>query len=264
LTELEREIKKYHIASITTVRASGSRYDEHERRCLWDICGKPSLQWVIETLKASKYIEKIIVSSEDKKILDLADKLEVTTVTRPLYTALDMPRNYREGRFARKKPRSQLSQEPSIYTDYDLYTWYYLEEIEGYIVDVHVGAEANRPLGTVETLDKVIEAFFKDEEATTAWSFYPILPYLYTINPKNQRPFPLFYYESLDKQLYPPLYRVGPFTCNGKPAIRSSAGQKIAPVFCSPEEGLDMHNKEDLFLANCYMKRRLEKLEKGR
>ncbi|MFA5340200.1 MAG: acylneuraminate cytidylyltransferase family protein [Clostridia bacterium] len=47
-----------------------------------DFCGKPLVQWSIDQAKESKLFDKIIVSSDDEDILEIAKKCKVTAVPR--------------------------------------------------------------------------------------------------------------------------------------------------------------------------------------
>lgn len=262
MTNLEREIKKYNIVSFTLARGSGSVHGSHDQRCLWDLCGKPMVQWSLETAKASKYINKVVLSCENPRVLDIARKIGgITVIPRVLTTVFNEPRDYRSGVFQRQRPRSLFSGEPSVYTDYSHYCFWYLQEHESYIADIQVGVNANEPLGRTESLDKLIEGFFLDEEADHGLCFYPVMPYLYTINPVTKRPFPVFFSAGVDRQNYPPLYRSGPFSLAGNPLKVMQGHSKLAYIIVSPDEGLDVHNKQDLELANFYMEKRLK--EKG-
>lgn len=262
---LRREIKKYNIASFTLTRGTGSVHSQHERRCLWEICGKSMIQRVLETVLASRYINKVVLSSEDEKILEVGRKIDgVTIIPRQMHTVFNVPRNYGSGVYQRERPRSLNSSEPLIYTDYRLYCHWYLKEYESYVTDIEIEAPANEPMGTTKSVDKLIEAFFLDEEAKGGHTFYPVMPYIYMINPITKRPFPLIKDLGLDRQKYPPLYRSGPFSILGNPLKTTYDGPKLAHIIISPEEGLDVHDEEDLYLANCFMKRRLAKQKQSK
>lgn len=259
---LEREIKKYHILGWTQVRGKGSLYDEHPNRCLWDICGKPSIQWVMEAAKNSKYLDKIAVTTESEEIKKVLREIGgITIVDRPLWTSYNMPRDYTEGTFKRNKPRSLLSREALIYNGTYEYIVYYLEQTEEYIPDLRINITANSPMITAEIIDKVIEKFFQDEELGRVITLYPILPYIHILNPVTGSPFPVVYDEGLNKQLYPQVYRAGPLDLTGLPSKLHDVPLtgNIGSIEILPEEGLDLHNEEDLFLARCCMKRRLLK-----
>lgn len=259
MTELEVEINGYNIVAIVLVRARGSQFGTHEYRCFWEVGGVPCLQRVIKTLKASKYVKLVAVGTEDKKIADFVEKLGAVPIVRPLYTVLDAARDYTKGDFVRQKPRSLLSQEAAVYTNYAAYCFYYLKKTLGCHAEITVGCGANEPLGRTETLDRLIEAFFKDEEADMAWTFYSVLPEVFTVNPKTGRPFPLINSAGLDRQKSLPFMRRGPFDVHGSAAKSTySESPKIASVMIPEWEAIDIHDKWDLYKANCYMKYRLE------
>lgn len=264
MTELEKEIKNSRILACMPVRGAGSTHGEHPRRCLWDICGKPCIQWALEPLIQCKYIDKIVVCTEDRQIKNVVEKLGVMVIDRPLFQSYNFPRDYTKGWFKRFAPRVIYQQAPLVYTETRDYVLYWLEEQEKYIPDLLFHAGANRPLGRVEVVNRVIETFFEDEEATTVRTFYRGAMYAWMINPTTNRLMPLFDLIPHDRQLYPKLYDIGPYILHGGPKRSSSAGDRIAAVYITKEEGLDVHNEEDLFLARCYMKRRLEKLDKSK
>lgn len=259
MTELEKEIKSYNIISLTGVRATGSQYGQHPYRCLWDLCGKPLIQWMLEAIQGSKYIDKVVVATEDRKIADVVEKLGATVVIKPFWMSLDISHRYALNKFAEKKPRSLRAKDSGIHTSAGWYILSYLEELESYDPDIFLITSANEPLGTTETADKLIEAFFKDKEANEAICLHPMDGYLHTINPKTNRPVAILGEFGIDHQLTIPIYRPGPFRVCGSPAIITSGGLKKAYIIVPEEEGADIHTREDLFKAECYMRRRLER-----
>ena len=59
------------------------------RKNILDLNGKPLITWTIEASLKSKYIDNIVVSSDDDKILDIAKNLDVKTIKRPQNLAND-------------------------------------------------------------------------------------------------------------------------------------------------------------------------------
>lgn len=59
------------------------------RKNILDLCGKPLIAWSIEAGLKSKYIDKVIVSSDDKEILDISIKFGADIVKRPKDLASD-------------------------------------------------------------------------------------------------------------------------------------------------------------------------------
>jgi len=59
------------------------------KKNILDLGGKPLIAWSIEAALSSKYIDKVIVSSDDKKILDIAEELGSDIIKRPDELASD-------------------------------------------------------------------------------------------------------------------------------------------------------------------------------
>jgi CMP-N,N'-diacetyllegionaminic acid synthase len=57
---------------------------------LLDLNGKPLIAYSIEVGLASRYIDKVVVSSDDKKILDISSKFGADIIKRPDFLATDM------------------------------------------------------------------------------------------------------------------------------------------------------------------------------
>lgn len=258
---LNREIRKYNILAWMGVRGEGSLHGDHPNRALWDICGKPSIQWAIEAAKGSKYIDKVVVITESEEIKKVIRKIEgVTLIDRPLWTSLDMPCDYTRGIFERKKPRSLLSREAAIYNSSYNYIVYYLEQTEGFTSDIKVSFSADSPLVTSQTFDRLIAKFFEDESAGYAFCGYRIPFGLVMIDLKTGKPFHVLQ-KLLNRQECPLLFCWAGPTLTGSPSRLESVPLEGKETFIeiSTEEGLDIHDQENLFLARCYMARRLSK-----
>jgi len=59
------------------------------RKNVLDLCGKPLIAWSIEAGVKSKYIDKVVVSSDDDEILDIAREFGAETIKRPDELASD-------------------------------------------------------------------------------------------------------------------------------------------------------------------------------
>ncbi len=251
MTKIEVEIRKNRILSYTEVRA-GTNY-----RCLKDVCGKPAMQWALEAVKRCKYIDKMVVVTEDKKIGRLVEDLGITVIDQPLYLTFGFPRDYTAGTFRKDNPRSLRSEIPEIFLNTTKYALWWLEEKEGYKPDLVMRTCIDYIMVTTELANRIIEDFFKDKEATEAGSFAPGPTRIYIDNAKTGRPFPILFEAGHDRQIYPNIWMLGPLHLFGLASYPISYGRHIAPVYVTEEEALDAHTEEDLFKARCYMKRRL-------
>ena len=59
------------------------------RKNILNLCGKPLVAWSIEAGLKSKYVDRVIVSSDDDEILKIANKFKADTIKRPVELAGD-------------------------------------------------------------------------------------------------------------------------------------------------------------------------------
>jgi len=59
------------------------------RKNILDLAGKPLIAWTIEAALKSKYIDKVVVSSDDDEILAISKDYHANTLERPEYLASD-------------------------------------------------------------------------------------------------------------------------------------------------------------------------------
>lgn len=59
------------------------------RKNLLDLCGKPLIAWSTEAGSKSKYIDKVVVSSDDDEILNISKTYGAETIKRPAELASD-------------------------------------------------------------------------------------------------------------------------------------------------------------------------------
>lgn len=253
----EKEIKSYNIAVMTEVRGCGS----HGRRCLWDLCGKPMIQWGLEAAQASKYINKIAVITEDKEIRNTVEKLGFLAIPRASYTAKDYPVDYRTGYFRRGKPRSLMYSFLEAQKYMPEYAAWHLLELEGYCVDVRLRLDANWPMATTELIDTMIEVAFASPQIRAVEAVHFITDSLRFINYEKSNVFPIFF-EPFDRQVKFPVCFFAGIIVFLKPSQLDSQGGISLPYPVSLETALDVHDEGDLFLARNYMKHRLEGGEK--
>jgi len=252
--DFEREIKSYNIAMTTEVRGCGS----HGQRCLWDVCGRPMIQWVLEAAKGSRYINKIAIVTEDRQIRDTVEGLGILVIPRASYTAKDYPRDYRTGFHRRKKPRSLLHLPAEDHHSMPIYAQWHLENMESYYIDVRVALGANWPMVTTELIDNMIEVAFAVPQVAGVTAYCFCTDAWFFINYEKSNVFPIFG-EPFDRQEKFPICRSGGVSVQLAPSQLNSQGGIVVPYPVSEEIALDVHTKEDLFKAQCWMRRRLEK-----
>jgi CMP-N,N'-diacetyllegionaminic acid synthase len=106
------------------------------------LLGKPLIAYSIEQARKSKYIDRVVVSTESKKIADISKKF-----------GAEVP-------FMRPK---KLSGDDSSTIDVLLHAMDWLEKREGYLFDILVLLHATAPLRNVEDIDNCIEMLIKKD-----------------------------------------------------------------------------------------------------
>lgn len=107
---------------------------------------KPLFFWVLNTLRQSKYIERIIVSTDSEKYRKLVQQ------------------NGFEAPFLRPK---KISSDSSTDLEYIKHAVKYLEKKENYFSDIIVRTLVTVPLQKVEDIDNAIKKLIKSKNATS-------------------------------------------------------------------------------------------------
>ena len=84
-------LNNYKFLAIIPARGGSKRLP---RKNILNLCGKPLIAWTIEAGKKSKYIDKVVVSSDDDEILDIANEHKVTVLKRPDHLAKDTSKTF--------------------------------------------------------------------------------------------------------------------------------------------------------------------------
>jgi len=121
------------------------------RKNIIPLAGKPLIAWTIETAKKSKYIDKIVVSSDDNEILAIGEKFKAQPVKRPAHLATDT-----------------AAPEPLIFQVMD-----YLKEKENYIPKIIVYLQPTSPLRDAGDIDASIEIVL-NKKSTAVISVYEL------------------------------------------------------------------------------------------
>lgn len=125
---------------------------------LLEVCGKPLVAYSIEEAKKSKHITRLMVSTGEERIVDIARKygVEIPYLEEASYTMQDNP----------------------LVPDLFNYTRHRLKELDGYDPDFLVMLQPTSPLRKAEHIDQCIEAAFNaDADYVATVSESPIHPY---------------------------------------------------------------------------------------
>ena len=130
-----------------------------------DVCGKPLIAYSIEVGKKSKYVDRIIVSTDSEKYADIAKE----------YGA--------ESPFLRP---DELASDNAVEIDVIIHLMKWLEEHEGKKYDIVVKLEPTSALRLAEDVDKAIEKLIeKDSDSVVSVSESLTHPYWMNTLPDN-------------------------------------------------------------------------------
>jgi CMP-N,N'-diacetyllegionaminic acid synthase len=235
-------INNQKILAIIPARKNSKRIIDKNIKIL---CGKPLIFYTIEVAKKSKYIDRIIVSTDSKKILKISNKYGAETpFLRP----------------------SILSGDYSPDLPVLLHTLNWLKDKEDYVPDIVVHLRPTSPLRTVDQIDGAIKLLVENkyfdsvrsvtEQKHTPYKMYFIKDGLLKniINLKNRKEF-----FNLPSQCLPRVYRhVGYIDVVRSNIIlknKKLSGKKIAPfIIDNAISGID--TKEDWEYYEYIMKKK--------
>lgn len=110
-----------------------------------EIAGKPLIYYTIKEAKESKYITRIIVSTDGEEIANTSKKLDVEIIMRPAELSTDIATTLPVLKHIVK----------------------YLKEKEDYLPDVIVCLQPTSPLRTSQDIDRVIEKLIENDYDST-------------------------------------------------------------------------------------------------
>ncbi len=215
------------------------------RKNIKDFCGKPLIAWTIEEAKKSKYISRIIVSTDDQEIKRVA-----------LEYAAEVP-------FTRPKEISG-----DLSTDFQVFDHFlnWCREAEGNIPDIVVHLRVTGPLRTVGDMDRGIELLLQHPEYDSARAVIPaplhplktyrldgndLLPYISEEVSGLKEPF------NMPVQTLPKAYAAaGYFSAIRSRTIidqHSMTGKKILGYVVDAKNATDIDTPTDLELAKIRM-----------
>ena len=127
------------------------------RKNIKDMCGKPLLAWTIEEAKKSKYITRIILSTDDSEIASVGKEW-----------GAEVP-------FMRP---AELAEDSTPDLPVFEHTLNWLKENENYVPDLVLHLRINSPLRTAEDIDRGIELMKEnmDADAVRAVTKAPLHP----------------------------------------------------------------------------------------
>ena len=137
-------MKQLRVLGVIGAR-SGSKSIPHKN--IKPLLGKPLMAWIIEAAKKSKYLDRVLVSTDSEEYAEVARK----------YGA-EVP-------FLRPK---EISGDKSLDVDYVKHAVEWLRDHQGYKADIAVRMMPTVPLQQTEDIDSCVEELLKNPSAQTS------------------------------------------------------------------------------------------------
>ena len=230
-------IKGYRILAMIPARGGSKGIKDKN---IFPLNGKPLITYTIEAAKKSRYIDEIIVSTDSKKIADIASQV-----------GANVP-------FMRP---SEIAQDKSQIIDSAIYTINFMKQ-NNKEYDIFVLLQPTQPLRTYDDIDRAIEIFFEDIDKRDLVSIsevddHPIL--IRQIDENGSVKKLIDTNSTVRRQDMPTYYRVnGCIYINwiGKINIDTSFNDNELPYIMPKERSVDIDELSDLAVAEFHLKRR--------
>lgn len=232
---VRKNVKRKKILSIIPARGGSKGV---LRKNIKKLYGKPLIHYSIKAGLESTYINRVVVSTEDKEIASVVEKYNAEVIKRPV----------------------ELAQDDSLAFFTYIHVLDFLKNHEEYYPDIIVILQPTSPLRIVEDVDNAIELFMKidcdsvigvTEDNEIYWSF----------RLKDSFLDPVFGKEFLSKnrQDLPMLYRPNGaiFVTTPQNLLKNRGfhGDKVIPYVMPDERSVDIDTTVDFELANILMEK---------
>ena len=232
-----REDKK--ILALITARGGSKGLP---RKNIKPLLGKPLIAWTVEQAKNSKYIDKVVVSTDDEEIAEISKK----------YGA-EVP-------FLRPK---ELARDDSPTIDAIIHAINWFEE-RGEFFDILILLQPTSPLRTTEDIDNAIELFLNNKDALSLISVKENEhPPFWSLEIENKFLKPLFgeeYFKKRRQELpksYMPNGAIFISYVDILKKYKTFYTPKTIAYIMPPERSIDIDNEFDFLLAEFILKNKM-------
>jgi len=241
-------LKGMHVLGIIPARGGSKSIPRKNIKLL---CGKPLIAWSVESAKKSRLMTRVIVSTDDPEIADVAKKYGAgVPFLRP----------------------SELAQDMSVDVEFLLHALNFLREKESYDPEIVVRLPPTSPLRTAAHIDEGIEKLIAtpDADAVRPICEAPKHPYKLWKISKDKRflePFLPASFTGFDephnmpRQMFPKAYiHTGAMDVIRARTLyeqKSTSGRNLAYFFMPPEDSVNIDHPIDFEIAEFLMQKRL-------
>lgn len=226
--------KKYKILAFIPARGGSKGIP---RKNIKILAGKPLIAYTIEAAKRCGYLDKIIVSTDDKEIAEISRKYRAEVMKRPKIMATDKAK----------------------FTDA---VFYHLKIIrkKKWIPEVIIELQPTSPLRTADDIKKAIDFFFKNgcqPLVSVCESLHPLQWFFWKRGKYLEPVFGWKYFQGIGRQkikkTYIPNGAIFITTLKDFYFNKGFYSQKMLPYVMPQERSVDIDNQIDFLMAKNYL-----------
>ena len=208
-----------------------------KRKNAYPILKKSMLWWSLTEAKKAKFIKQIFVWTEDDELAKITKQCGCEVIPRT-----ENQLAYHSG-FS--NPNTWGPERDKFITD------------KTGPIDVKVDLNCNFVLMTSEILEGMFWKLMEDPMAKDIWPIAKVHGHYFMINPKNNKLFPVWHCQDLDRQAYPELViRGSGISISHLKRQQEAVGLQSTYYEVPAKYLLDVHDKEDVELAEYYLSKR--------
>lgn len=238
-------VKKINVLGVVGAR-SGSRSIPHKN--IRPLLGKPLLAWIIEAAKQSKYINRLIISTDSQEYAKIAKQ----------YGA--------EAPFMRP---ANLAEDHVPDFDYLYHAAVWLADHDGWKADIILRLPPTTPLCRPEHIDACVELLLNDPSADSSRTVTPVSKHPYKLWREHNgyiEPFLTSEFtgfkdaHNIPRQAFPKAFQhvdVIALRWNTLVEQKSMAGEKVRYHIIPKEDAVDIDSELDFQVAELLLKRRV-------
>jgi N-acylneuraminate cytidylyltransferase len=227
------------------------------RKNIRPLLGQPLIAWIIGAAKRSRRLTRLIVSTDDPEIAGVARG-----------HGAEVP-------FLRP---AEIAQDLSTDVEFLLQALDWLDAHESYVPEIVLRLPPTSPLTTAAHIDEGIRTLLETPGADAVRPIVEVTthPYkMWTIAEEGRWLTPFLPKEvtgvetphDRPRQLFPPVYRqTGAMDVMWRRTVRdlrSTSGRRLAYFFMAPEDSVNIDQESDFAIAECFLRRRLEREADG-
>lgn len=223
-----------NVVAVLMARGSGSTL---KRKNAYPVLDHPMLWWALTEAKKAKFIKHVFVWTEDQELADITRQCGCEVI----------PRSEDEISY-----HSGFSNPNSWGPERDKF----IVEKTG-TIDIKVDLNCNFVLMTAEILEGMFWKLMEDPMAGDIWPVAEVHGHYFMENPKNNKLFPVWHCQNLDRQSYPKFLVRGSGVCITH-VLRQKIMVGLQSIYYEVPERylLDVHDEEGVELAEFYLRRR--------